>query len=436
VYRRLLLVEPEPVPTELEPASDTIEADSSSAGGGGEGDADDAGLNWQQQMVAQELTSEVCEECQETYSSSQGREDLDDGCWYCDWCWDQLLDEQQQEAGDDRVDDAAAGSGDDAEGSGKSAVKKSEVDLRAALFGTVAPRTSGSDHWKKMEVEQQAKLGQEGALQSSGRIETADAPQVALVRYTKMMQLLNDLTDMLITRPASLSHLPEQSWVTNPRVLTRRNQTPRDVAKREAAKLMSRFIFRDIAGGDANQPEPESPTKTANNGGGVGGHESGRVVTRAKDTPGGARARARARDVGASSPVRQVSFSTGEAETVEYAKSSPPSAVPSLRKKQNGMRRSEAAAAARVDPLIPSKPEESPTWPELERVFIEQVRKRVFFGVHLILKMRSSYQDRLGTNTGKALTKKRDTRFFLIDCELVGMQPLHARRRRCAGRLG
>ena len=105
------------------------------------------------------------------------------------------------------------------------------------------------------------------------------------------MALLNDLTDLLLTEWKE-SNLSPPSWVAKPETLKRRrNQTVRDVAKKEAAKLMSRFIFREIAGG----------------------------------------------------------------------------------RPQNGMKQCEAAAAARVDPLIPSNPEQSATWPELQRLFTDTI---------------------------------------------------------------
>ena len=63
------------------------------------------------------------------------------------------------------------------------------------------------------------------------------------------------------------------------------------------------------------------------------------------------------------------SFSSKDVETVEYTRFHPGT----IRKKQNGMKPCEAAAVARVDPLIPSNPEQSATWPELNRLFTDQI---------------------------------------------------------------
>ncbi len=163
------------------------------------------------------------------------------------------------------------------------------------------------------------------------------------MRYEKIMALLNDLTDLLYTgwKESNLSPPP---WVANPAVMkTRRNQNVRDVAKKEAAKLMSRFIFREIAGGAEQSDVSQIPR----------GHEQTTSAASDAEVSG-----------------RRVTFSSEDAETVEYTRSSPPSAI---RKKQNGMQQCEAAAAARVDPLIPSNPERSATWEELKRLFIDQI---------------------------------------------------------------
>jgi hypothetical protein len=56
-------------------------------------------LTWQQQSL-QELTSQWCAECENSYSSSQGRMDpsQDMPLWYCDWCWAAFEDAEQEEA--------------------------------------------------------------------------------------------------------------------------------------------------------------------------------------------------------------------------------------------------------------------------------------------------------------------------------------------------
>jgi hypothetical protein len=168
--------EPEPEP-ELEVVRDTDAATATE-------------LTWQQTL---QLTAEVCADCENSFSSTQGRRDGDTQLWWCDWCWECFEAEQEQEQ----------------EAPGGSAGGEGWTDAG----GTNAERVTSAAH-----------------------IEVAQAPQVGVVRFKQFQWLLRALAELLAGGPRS----------------TTKHKTPTTKkAEKEAAKMLSVFVFRTLAGGEA-----------------------------------------------------------------------------------------------------------------------------------------------------------------------------------------
>ena len=246
---------PAPREPEPEPEPEVVPRDAD-AGAGAE-------LTWQQTL---QLTAEVCAECENSFSSTQGRRDGDTQLWWCDWCWECFEAEQEQER-----EDAPGGGG-------------------------------GGEGWTGDTNGER--------VTSEAHIEVAQAPQVGVVRFKQFQWLLRALAELLAGGPVG------------GKGRTKRKPPPKK-AEKEAAKMLSVFVFRTLAGGEA------------------AGADAGKATRR---------------PAGGQHTTKRVDAITAHEQRGHEASSNP------------SLSQATATAAAARDPLIPDA-RGTAAWPELRKSF-------------------------------------------------------------------
>lgn len=157
---------------------------------------DPATLTWQQQFLS---SVELCAECENQFSATQGRHDDDSHLWYCDWCW--------------------------------------ECFVAESGCTTTPPLESINDS----RVE---------AVTSEVYVEVAQAPQVAIVRFEQYRLLLRALVDLLTRGPGGAKTKRRGDGSSKP-LSERRGKKADKKAEKDAAKILSIFVFQTLAGGDS-----------------------------------------------------------------------------------------------------------------------------------------------------------------------------------------